>query len=68
MAIECFESSEDLNSLLLIYSSLSLPDQLAALGDKAERMTKMNIAYTCFFLTNQPNKCVDILLKSKKYS
>lgn len=68
MAIECFDTAEDLNSLLLIYSSLSLPDQLAALGDKAEKMTKMNIAYTCYFLTNQPNKCVDILLKSKKYS
>lgn len=28
----------------------------------------MNIAYTCYFLTNQPGKCVDILLQSKKYS
>ena len=28
----------------------------------------MNIAYSCFFLTNQPNKCVDILLQSKKFS
>ena len=32
MAIECFEVAEDLNSLLLVYSSLSLPDQLAELG------------------------------------
>lgn len=22
----------------------------------------------CYYLTNQPNKCVDVLLKSKKYS
>jgi coatomer subunit beta' len=28
----------------------------------------MNVAYTCYFLTNKPNKCVDVLLKGKKYS
>lgn len=28
----------------------------------------MNIAYTCYYLTNQPNKCVDILIRSNKYS
>lgn len=28
----------------------------------------MNIAYTCYYLTNQPYKCVDILTKSRKFS
>ena len=28
----------------------------------------MNIAYSCYFLTNQPNKCVDVLLRAKKYT
>lgn len=28
----------------------------------------MNIAYTCYYLTNQPHKCIDILLKSNKYA
>lgn len=68
MAIDCYEQAEDLNSLLLIYSSLSLPDQLNKLAMKAEKLTKMNIAYTCYYLTNQPHKCADILIKSKKYS
>lgn len=38
MAIKCYEQAEDLNSLLLIYSSLSLPDQLKELAVKAEKV------------------------------
>jgi coatomer subunit beta' len=26
----------------------------------------MNVAFQCYFLTNQPSKCIDILIKSKK--
>ena len=28
----------------------------------------MNVAYMCYYLTNQPDKCIDILIKSKRYS
>lgn len=28
----------------------------------------MNVAYMCYYLTNNPNKCLDILIKSKRYS
>lgn len=38
MAIDCYEQADDLNSLLLIYSSLSLPDQLGKLAVKAEKV------------------------------
>ena len=31
-------------------------------------MTKMNIAYMCFYLTNQPSRCVDVLIRSKRFS
>jgi coatomer subunit beta' len=31
-------------------------------------MTRMNIAYMCYFLTNNPHKCIDILIKSKRFS
>ena len=31
-------------------------------------MTKMNIAYMCYFLTNNPSKCIDVLIKSKRFS
>jgi coatomer subunit beta' len=28
----------------------------------------MNVAYMCYYLTNNPNKCIDILIKSKRFS
>ena len=28
----------------------------------------MNIAYMCYFLTNNPSKCIDVLIKSKRFS
>jgi len=28
----------------------------------------MNVAYACFYLTNQPEKCLNVLIKSKRFS
>lgn len=28
----------------------------------------MNVAYMCYYLTNNVNKCLDVLLKSKRFS
>lgn len=28
----------------------------------------MNVAYTCYYLTNQPQKCLNVLIKSKRFS
>ena len=30
-------------------------------------MTKMNVAYQCYYLTNQPFKCIEVLTKSKRF-
>lgn len=68
LAIECYKRIDDLNSLLMIYSSLQLPDQLGELGLRAEQLTKMNVAYTCYYLTSQPEKCLNVLIKSKRFS
>jgi hypothetical protein len=35
LAIECYKRIDDLNSLLMIYSSLQLPNQLSELGLRA---------------------------------
>jgi coatomer subunit beta' len=43
LAIECYKKIDDLNSLLLIYSSLQLPDQLAELAKRAEQVHQMHI-------------------------
>ena len=28
----------------------------------------MNVAYMCYYLTNNSQKCLDVLIKSKRYS
>lgn len=38
LAIECYRRIDDLNSLLMIYSSLQLPRQLEELGVRAEQV------------------------------
>jgi hypothetical protein len=38
LAIECYKKIDDLNTLLLIYSSLQLPKQLEELAMRAEQV------------------------------
>ena len=38
LAIECFRRIDDLNTLLMIYSSLQLPQQLKELAIRAEQV------------------------------
>lgn len=39
LAIECYKNIDDLNTLLMIYSSLKLPKQLTELAQRAEQVT-----------------------------
>lgn len=32
------------------------------------QLTKMNVAYMCYYLTNQPQQCLNVLIKSKRFS
>lgn len=76
LAIDCYERIDDLGALLMIYSSLQLKDKLVGLGQRAYKvlviddikMTRMNIAYMCYYLTGEKNKCVDVLVKSRRFS
>ena len=43
LAIECFRRIDDLNTLLMIYSSLQLPKQLEDLAMRAEQV----LAFLC---------------------
>lgn len=38
LAIECFKKIDDVNTLLMIYSSLKLPRQLEELANRAEQV------------------------------
>ena len=68
LAETCFKKSEDFNSLLLFYSSYGDEQGLNYLLDKSEEKGKYNIAYESAYLLALPERCVTILIKSKRYS
>lgn len=68
LAEECFEKSDDFNSLLLFYSSYGDEQGLAKLAQNAEKHGKYNVAFEACFLLAQVDKCLDILVKAKRMS
>lgn len=67
LAITCFKASDDLGSLLLICVSLGLKSEIEELAKKAQQTTRMNIAFICFFILNDLQQCINILLESQRY-
>jgi len=68
LAENCFKKSRDFNSLFMFYSCYGDQDGLMYLLAEAEKEGKLNIAYETAFLLAMPEKCVEILVKSKRYS
>lgn len=66
LAERCFDKSQDYNSLLLFYSSYGDEEGLQKLIDSAERNGKYNVALEAAYLLADPEKCIQILLKSKR--
>ena len=50
-----------------MYSSLGLKDEILDLGKKAEDTTRMNVAFICYFLANDLQKCLNVLLNSERF-
>jgi coatomer subunit beta' len=61
LAEECMWSGQDLNGLLLLYTSLASSQGLARLGQAALDTGKTNVAFVCFLLTQQLERCIDLL-------
>jgi coatomer subunit beta' len=68
LAETCFKKAEDFNSLFLFYSSYGDEQGLKYLLDQSEEKGKYNIAYETAFLLALPERCVNILIKSKRFS
>uniref|UniRef100_A0A7S3IM43 Coatomer subunit beta n=1 Tax=Strombidium inclinatum TaxID=197538 RepID=A0A7S3IM43_9SPIT len=68
LAETCFKKSADFNSLLLFYSSYGDQAGLTTLLEQSEQAGKFNIAYEVAFILGQPESCVRVLVKSKRYS
>jgi len=68
LAETCFKKGSDWNSLLLFYTSYGDHDGLKYLLDSSEEKGKYNVAYECAYLLALPDRCVSILMKSKRFS
>jgi coatomer subunit beta' len=66
LAEQCFEKSQDYNSLLLFYSSYGNEEGLQRMADSALKAGKFNIAFEAYFVLQNTNKCIEVLLKSKR--
>ena len=66
LAEECFEKSQDFNSLLLFYSSYGDQDGLQKMAEAATLKGKFNVAFEAYFLLAQPDSCINVLVKAKR--
>jgi len=66
LAEECFERSQDFNSLLLFYSSYGDQEGLTKMAAAAEAKGKYNVSFEAYFLLAQPDKCINVLVKAKR--
>lgn len=65
---ECLLKAKDYQALLLYYSCINNREKLANLAEDSESNGFSNVAYTSYFLLNNLDKCLQILIKSKRFS
>ena len=68
LAEECLWAAEDLNGLLLLYTSLSYAEGIAKLAVKAKEQNKNNTAFMCYFLLGDINSCLQLLVQTGRIS
>lgn len=68
IAEDCMLKAKDFNGLLLYYSCIQSREKLNNLAELSETAGYYNVAYSSYFLLNNLDKCLDILVKSHKYS
>ena len=64
IAEECLLKGNDLDHLLLLYSSSHNTKGLKQLGELGEQQNKFQIAFNCAFLVHDYEKCVQLLIAS----
>ena len=68
LAEKCFLKSQDFNSLLLFYSSYGDEQGLKKLLEDSEAAGKYNVAFETAYLLAMPERCVKILMASKRFA
>ena len=68
LALECFEKSSDLSTLLLIATSINDRALIERIGAMAAEKNLVNIAFNCYLQLGDTQGCIDILVKSDRLS
>ncbi|KAI5956942.1 SEC27 [Candida jiufengensis] len=68
LAQESFWLAKDYSSLLLLLSSSNNKAQLIKLAEETESKGRYNIAWQSWWLVGDVNKCLDLLVKSGRYT
>lgn len=68
LAAECFTHAKDIGSLLLLHSSTGDRDGLSKLAELAEEKNANNVAFSCYWLLGDVQKCQAILTKTERYA
>ena len=64
LAESCMHKAKDWNGLLLLYTSTAQGEKLRDLAEQTKNEGKMNVAFVCFFLLKDCDKCIDTLIKA----
>ncbi|KAJ3425096.1 coatomer subunit beta'-1 [Anaeramoeba flamelloides] len=68
LAEKAMLAMNDLNGLLLLYTSVGDRKGIERLGNTAEKDGKFNIAFSCFFSLSKIDKCLNLLCLEKRYA
>ena len=67
IAEDCMAQAKDYNGLLLYYSCINNSAKLKDLAEISECSGYFNVSFSSYFLLNNLEKCLEILIKSNRY-
>ena len=67
-AAECFEHARDIGSLLLLHSSTGDRAGLARLAEQAEGVGAHNVAFSCYWMLGDVERCVGVLTRTGRHA
>jgi coatomer subunit beta' len=63
---QCADKSDDLSGLLLLFSSSGNKAEMISLAKRARAMGRYNVSFIAFFITNQIEDCIEMLIDTKR--